>query len=61
MNTQVQATTSVVNLSLSQRLVAGVLALFIGFVLIGGVGFANDMAVHNGAHDTRHALGFPCH
>jgi cobalt transporter subunit CbtB len=61
MNTQVQATTSVASLSLSQRLVAGVLALFIGFVLVGGVGFANDMAVHNGAHDTRHALGFPCH
>jgi len=61
MNTQVQTATSVVNLSLSQRLVAGVLALFIGFVLVGGVGFANDMAVHNGAHDTRHALGFPCH
>ena len=61
MNTQVQTASSVVNLSLSQRLVAGVLALFIGLVLVGGVGFANDMAVHNGAHDTRHALGFPCH
>lgn len=60
MNTQVQ-TAQTVSLSLSQRLVAGVLALFIGFVLVGGVGFANDMAVHNGAHDTRHALGFPCH
>jgi len=60
MNTQVQ-TASVASLSVSQRLIAGVLALFIGFVLVGGVGFANDMAVHNGAHDTRHALGFPCH
>lgn len=60
MNTQVQ-TASVVRLSVSQRLIAGVLALFIGFVLVGGVGFASDMAVHNGAHDTRHALGFPCH
>jgi cobalt transporter subunit CbtB len=61
MNTQVQTAASVVNLSLSQRLVAGVLAMVIGFVLVGGVGFASDMAVHNGAHDTRHALGFPCH
>ena len=61
MNSQVQTATSVVNLSLSQRLVVGMLALFIGFVLVGGVGFASDMAVHNGAHDTRHALGFPCH
>jgi len=61
MNTQVRTAGSVVNLSLSQRLVAGVLALLIGLVLVGGVGFASDMAVHNGAHDTRHALGFPCH
>lgn len=60
MNTQVQ-TAQTVSLSLSQRLVAGVLALFIGLALVGGVGFASDMAVHNGAHDTRHALGFPCH
>ena len=60
MNTQVQ-TAQTVSLSLSQRLVAAVLALFIGLVLVGGVGFASDMAVHNGAHDTRHALGFPCH
>jgi cobalt transporter subunit CbtB len=60
MNAQVQ-TATIASLSLSQRLVAGVLALFIGLVLVGGVGFASDMAVHNGAHDTRHALGFPCH
>lgn len=60
MNTSVQ-TATVSSLSLSQRLLAGTLALFIGLVLVGGVGFASDMAVHNGAHDTRHALGFPCH
>ena len=60
MNTSIQ-TASVSSLSLSQRLVAGVLALVLGLVLVGGVGFASDMAVHNGAHDTRHALGFPCH
>lgn len=60
MNAAIQ-TSTVSSLSLSQRLVAGVLALFMGLVLVGGVGFASDMAVHNGAHDTRHALGFPCH
>ena len=60
MNTQVQ-TASIARLSVSQRLIAGGLALFLGFVLVGGVGFASDMAIHNGAHDTRHALGFPCH
>lgn len=59
MNTQTAVNTA--NISISQRLIAGVLALFIGLVLVGGVGFASEMAIHNGAHDTRHALGFPCH
>jgi cobalt transporter subunit CbtB len=52
---------SVSSISLSQRLLAGLAALFLGLVLVGGIGFASDMAIHNGAHDTRHALGFPCH
>ena len=54
-------TSTIASLSISQRLVAGVLALFFGLILVGGVGFASDMAIHNGAHDTRHSLGFPCH
>ena len=60
MNASAQ-TATVSSLSFSQRLAAGLMALFLGLVLVGGVGFASDMAVHNGAHDTRHALGFPCH
>jgi cobalt transporter subunit CbtB len=60
MNTNAAAS-AVSSLSLSQRLIAGGLALFLGLVLIGGIGFASDMRVHNGAHDTRHSLGFPCH
>ena len=48
-------------LTLSQRLTAGLIALLLGFTLVGTIGFASDMRVHNGAHDTRHALGFPCH
>lgn len=58
MNTQAATT---VSLSVSQRIVAGTLALFLGLTLVAGVGFAHDMRVHNGAHDTRHAAGFPCH
>ena len=52
---------AVSGLSLSQRLIAGLIALVLGLVLLGTIGFASDMRVHNGAHDTRHALGFPCH
>ena len=49
------------SLSLSQRLAAGLVALVLGFVMLGTIGFAQDVRLHNGAHDTRHALGFPCH
>jgi cobalt transporter subunit CbtB len=55
------AASAVSSLTLSQRLIAGGFALILGFLLIGTIGFASDMRVHNGAHDTRHSLGFPCH
>ncbi|MSP02214.1 MAG: CbtB-domain containing protein [Acetobacteraceae bacterium] len=32
-----------------------------GAVMLYGVGFSTTEAVHNAAHDTRHATGFPCH
>ena len=60
MNTTAELT-AVSGLSLSQRLIAGGFALILGLLLVGTIGFASDMRVHNGAHDTRHALGFPCH
>jgi cobalt transporter subunit CbtB len=53
--------TTVASLSLSQRLAAGLVALVLGFVMLGTIGFAQDVRLHNGAHDTRHSLGFPCH
>ena len=54
-------TSGLSSLSLSQRLIAGVLALMLGLTLLVGTGFAGDYRLHNGAHDTRHAMGFPCH
>jgi cobalt transporter subunit CbtB len=42
-------------------LLPAVLAILLGVVLIYGVGFASPMAVHNAAHDARHAFAFPCH
>lgn len=33
----------------------------LGLVLVFSVGFVHSTVVHNGAHDTRHANGFPCH
>jgi cobalt transporter subunit CbtB len=60
-NTNAAVSTGLTSLSLSQRLIAGVLALMLGLTLLVGTGFAGDFRLHNGAHDTRHAMGFPCH
>lgn len=45
----------------SQRLAAGFALLFIGLTLTFVVGLSNVAVAHNTAHDTRHAIGFPCH
>jgi cobalt transporter subunit CbtB len=42
-------------------LLPALLCIFLGAVLIYGVGFASPMAIHNAAHDARHAFAFPCH
>nr|WP_314261915.1 CbtB domain-containing protein [uncultured Devosia sp.] len=61
MNTTTTTANGLSSLSLSQRLIAGVMALMLGLTLLVGTGFAGDFRLHNGAHDTRHAMGFPCH
>lgn len=37
------------------------LAVCFGVFMVGMVGFSHIDAVHNAAHDVRHANGFPCH
>jgi cobalt transporter subunit CbtB len=44
-----------------RRRAAGIAALIIGIFLVFGVGLSHIAAAHNAAHDTRHAIGFPCH
>lgn len=36
-------------------------AALLGLGLIFTAGFANATAVHDAAHDQRHAIAFPCH
>lgn len=36
-------------------------ALIFGVVVLFAVGFLPMGVAHNAAHDTRHALAFPCH
>ena len=47
--------------SVSQRVIAGLICLTLGSGMIFTIGLSHISAVHNAAHDTRHAIGFPCH
>ena len=42
-------------------LVPVLLAALLGAFLIFGTGLSAISAVHNAAHDARHAFAFPCH
>ena len=43
------------------RRVAIACAALLGLVLVYGAGLASTEILHDGAHDARHAAGFPCH
>lgn len=45
----------------AEALKGALMAAILGVVLVWGVGFSPIEAVHNAAHDTRHANAFPCH
>jgi cobalt transporter subunit CbtB len=45
----------------SEALVAALVALVLGMALVFTTGFSQPTTIHNAAHDTRHALSFPCH
>ncbi|CAH1681743.1 MAG: CbtB-domain containing protein [Chelatococcus sp.] len=47
--------------SRAEVLKVALVAFAMGVALVFVTGFAHPEAVHNAAHDTRHALSFPCH
>lgn len=53
--------TSAVSLGVSQRFAASAVSLLVGAFLVFTVGLLPMSVAHNAAHDTRHAIGFPCH
>lgn len=54
-------TTSVLSSGISARALPALAAVLFGLVLFLGAGFASPGVLHNSTHDTRHALGLPCH
>lgn len=48
-------------ITISQRLAAGLVCVFVGMSVVYAVGLSHMAFAHNAAHDTRHTLGFPCH
>jgi cobalt transporter subunit CbtB len=47
--------------AVSSNIAAPVCAVILSLVLLYAAGFAQIAEIHNGAHDTRHSAGFPCH
>jgi cobalt transporter subunit CbtB len=47
--------------AIASSIAAPVCAVMLGLVLLYAAGFAQTGEIHNGAHDTRHSAGFPCH
>ncbi|MBI1980088.1 MAG: CbtB-domain containing protein [Methylocystis sp.] len=61
MNAKSSANAAALAPSRLEALKAAAVALVLGFGLVWIAGFAYPESVHDAAHDTRHALSFPCH
>jgi len=55
------ATPVVAGAERSEALIAALIAFVFGIGLVYTIGFSHPTTIHNAAHDTRHALSFPCH
>jgi cobalt transporter subunit CbtB len=45
----------------TSQTIPAIAAILLGVLFLLGTGFIPVEAVHNAAHDTRHAFAFPCH
>lgn len=52
---------SIARARLDAELLSIAAAAVLGLGLIFAAGFANATAIHDAAHDQRHAIAFPCH
>ncbi|NTJ41629.1 CbtB-domain containing protein [Agrobacterium larrymoorei] len=60
MSTQQNTASTAVSTN-SSKVMQSLMAAALGLFIVGFVGFSHVEAVHNAAHDTRHANAFPCH
>ena len=61
MNVAIATPSAASQASVSSRLAVAGAAVLLGFAIFFTTGFATPSAIHNATHDTRHALGLPCH
>ena len=64
MNVQSTTATSVapvVSVEDRKKRWAALMVIAFGTFIVWGATYANPVQLHNAAHDSRHALGFPCH
>jgi len=59
--TRLAAQTIPASRAVTSRIAPAIFALVLGASLLVLAGFAWPSALHNATHDTRHALGLPCH
>ena len=55
------ARTAITTQTSASSLMSIALVAFIGAMAVFTVGLAQSATLHDAAHDTRHATGFPCH
>jgi cobalt transporter subunit CbtB len=61
MSVHVRSNSAIAASSVNSSLLHTGATLLFGLLVLFAVGFAPAEAAHNAAHDTRHALAFPCH
>jgi cobalt transporter subunit CbtB len=52
---------AIASIGISTRLIPALGAFALGLALFLATGLASPSTIHNATHDTRHALGLPCH
>ena len=56
-----QTSQTVARTETTSAVIPALAAILLGTFLVLGIGFAHSNTIHNAAHDSRHALAFPCH